>query len=233
MIDTSIKKLLHPRIIESCEKIFNDTHYDSAARKSMIEVEVALKERGEFDNTYFGKRLIKKTFGNGNKFRLKIPLMGGEQKKAQAYFEGVYEYYRNYLMHNIHDINEVICLRILVLASDLLDLIGTSQVSLAGMGGVKGVIAKYGFEKRERLSELLELLSTQKFPNETFDGMFEELANKGFSDEQYEIVFELDLVEYKSKIMNHSMSDDDPDWDDFGWLELTDLGRKVLKELKT
>ena len=111
-------------------------------------------------------------------------------------------------------------------------MIGASNVSLTGVGGVNGVITKYEFDKKERLAELLELLSHQTFPWETFDGMFEDLFNEGFSDEQYNIVFELDLVEYKSKIMNHSMSDDDPDWDDFGWLELTDLGKKSLKELQ-
>jgi len=232
MIDISIKKLLHPRIIESCEKIFNDGHYHSAASKSMIEVEIALKEKGKFDNKLHGSRLIERAFGNGNNVRLKIPLMGVTQMDARAYFKGVFKYYRNYLAHDGRDITEDICLKIFVLASELLTMIGASQISLTGIGGVKGVIAKYGFDKRERLSELLEILSAQTFPHETFDGMFEDLANKGFSDEQYEIVSELDLVEYKSKKLNHSMSEDDPEWDDFGWLELTDLGKEVIKELQ-
>lgn len=232
MIEASIKKLLHPRIIGSCEKIFDDGHFYSAANKSMIEVEIALKVKGKFDNTFYGTRMIKKAFGNGNNVRLKVPLLGVQQSKARAYFKGVFEYYRNYLAHDGRKITEDTCLKILILASDLLNLIGASQVSLTGIGGVKGVIAMYGFEKRERLSELLEFLSNQTFPWETFDGMFEELAKEGFSDEQYDIVCELDLVEYKSKRMNHSMSDDDSDWDDFGWLELTDLGEEVLRELK-
>lgn len=233
MIESSIKILLHTRIIESCEKIFSDGHYDSAASKSLKEVEIALKEKGNFDNKLFGIRLIKKAFGNGNNVRLKIPFMGVTQESAVAYFKGVFQYYRNYLAHDGREITEDICLKILILASDLLNLIGSSQITLADIGNIESVLAKYGFENRERFSELLELLSTQMFPKEAFDGMFEQLAKSGFSDEQYDIVFELDLVEYKSNVVNHSMSDDDPDWDVLGWLELTDLGKEVLKKLKT
>ena len=110
-------------------------------------------------------------------------------------------------------------------------VIHVPPVSLEEMGGIKGIVDFYKFENEDRLAELLELLSNQQFPNETFDGMFEELAMKGFSDEQYDSMFELGLVEYKSKNINHSTSNKEPDWDVFGWLELTDSGKKILRDL--
>lgn len=111
-------------------------------------------------------------------------------------------------------------------------VINEFTVSFEEIGGIEGIVDSYQFENKGRLAELLELLSNQQFPNETFDGMFEELAEKGFSDEHYESMFEIGLVEYKSNFMNHNFPHEQPDWDNFGWLELTELGKLVLRETK-
>ena len=45
-------------------------------------------------------------------------------------------------------------------------------------------------------------------------------------------MFEIGLVEYKSNYMNHNFPHEQPDWDNFGWLELTELGKKIPRETK-
>ena len=70
--------------------------------------------------------------------------------------------------------------------------------------------------------------SLQVFPYETFDGMFEKLAERGYSDQQYQAVSDSGLVEYHEKMMDHRAPGESPDWDTFGWLELTPEGQKIL-----
>jgi len=62
--------------------------------------------------------------------------------------------------------------------------------------------------------------------------MFEDLIRKGYTKIQYEAVFDLGLIEYHSEIKDHSFPGEPEDWDDFGWIELTPLGRKVITQIK-
>ena len=120
----------------------------------------------------------------------------------------------------------------MVIASELLDLIDASPVSFTEVGGVKGLIKQGIFDDESQLSDLLSFLSSQVFPYETFDGMFEELDERGYSDQQYQAVFDMGLIEYHDKMMNHSFPGGGADWDTFGWLELTPEGRKVLNQIR-
>jgi len=198
----------------------------------MKQVERALKEKAGIGEKLFGARLVKQLFGSGKGIKLTIPLGDELQKHAKKLFAGAFLYYRNYAAHDGSKIDETICIRVMVLASELLDLIGASSVSFAEIGGVKGLIERGIFDDESQISDLLSFLSSQVFPGETFNGMFEELADRSFSDRQYQAVFDFGLVEYRSEWRNHSFPGEPADWDKFGWFELTLEGRKVLAQIR-
>ena len=142
-------------------------------------------------------------------------------------------YYRNYLAHKEgNKVDKIICTRILIITSELLDLINASSISYTEIGGIEGLIRQGIFENKLQLSNLLSFLSSQVFPHEAFDGMFENLIREDYTKTQYEAVFDLGLVEYHSEIRDRSHPGEPEDWDGFGWIELTPLGRKVITQIK-
>ncbi len=232
MMKINLDNLLHQRVIDKCKTLYEDGHFPQAALESMKQVELALKEKAEIKEKLFGRRLVKQLLGSGKGIKLRIPLGEELQEQARLLFEGAFSYYRNYAAHEGSKIDETICIRVMVLASELLDLIGASSVSFTEIGGVKGLIERGIFDDESQIYDLLSFLSSQVFPLEIFDGMFEELSERGFSDRQYQAVFDLGLVEYCSEMRNLSLSGEPADWDTFGWFELTTEGRKVLAQIR-
>lgn len=225
-------ELLHRRIIDNCLQLFKNNHFKQAAHEAMSQVEKALREKGLYDKSFFGRKMIKHAFGNNAPVSLEVPLGPEFQEQAQAYFESVFSYYRNYTAHEINPINSIVCLRILVIASELLDLIHASSIPFKGMETVDALIEAKLFAERDEFFRFLHFLFEQQFPGEVFDGFFENLANNGFSDRQYSSMFELGLIVYK----NTDWQDETP-WGDFiedkyGWFEATSLGELVLQECK-
>ena len=234
MIKIDLDKLLHQRIIDKCKSLYEDGHFPQAALESMKQVERALKEKVEIkEEKLFGARLVDQLLRPGKGIKLKIPLEKEFQGQARLLFKGAFSYYRNYTAHDGSKINEKICIRVMMLASELLDLIEASSVSFTEIGGVKGLIKQGIFNNESQLFDLLSFLSSQVFPHEAFDGMFEDLAEKGYSERQYQAVFDLGLAKYHSEIGNHSFPGEPADWDTFGWLELTPEGRKVLAQIRS
>jgi len=230
-----LSNLLHPRIIDKSISLYKDGHFHQAAMVAMKQVEIAFKEKAgiEDEEKLFGVRLYEKILGSGKSIKLKVPLGDKLQKEAKELFKSASSYYRNYLAHKEGDkVNKIICIRIMVLASELLDLIDASYVSFTEIGEVKGLIKQGIFENEKELSDLLSFLSSQVFPYEAFDGMFEGLAERGYSEKQYEIIFDLGLAEYHSEMRNHSFPGELEDWDEFGWIELTPKGRKILAQIQ-
>lgn len=230
MID--LDELLHQRIIDKCKSLYEDGHFPQAALESMKQVELAIKEKTGIGEKLFGVRLVNQVFGSEKGIKLKIPLGDELQKHAKTLFEGAFSYYRNYAAHDGSKIDETICIRVMVLASELLDLIGASSISFTEIGGVKGLIKQGIFDDESQIADLLSVLSSQEFPFEIFDGMFEDFAERGYSDRQYQAVFDLDLVEYHSEMRNHGFPGEPTEWDIFGRLELTPMGRKVLAQIR-
>ena len=196
----------------------------------MKQVELALKEKAEINEKLFGVRLVNQLFGSGKSIKLKIPLELQEQGKSL--FKGAFSYYRNYAAHDGSKIDETICIRIMVLASELLDIIGASAISFENIGGVEGLIEQGIFNEKLEISDLLSFLSSQVCPYETFDGLFEDLAEKGYTERQIQVVFDLGFIEYKDEIKNHSLPGEPADWDMFGWFELTLMGQRVLDQIQ-
>ena len=227
---------LHPRILKKCISRYENGFFPDAAFQAMKQVELAFKEKVgiEDEKHLFGSRLYEKYLGSGKSIKLKVPLGDDLQKEAKEVFKSVSSYYRNYLAHKEGNrIDNISCMRILIIASELLNLINASSINYIEIGGIEGLIREGIFENKSRVSNLLFFLSFQVFPHESFGVMFENLTRKGCTTSQYEAVFDLGLVEYRSEIRDHSRPGEPEDLDDFGWIELTPQGQKILEQLKS
>ncbi len=229
-VEFGLDAILHQRIIDKCMSLYEDGHFPSAALESMKQVELALKERSGIVKKLFGRNLAKTVFGSGQNIHLIIPLADDLQEDALELFTGAFRYYRNYTAHEDCKIDNVSCIRIMVLASELLDLIGASSISFTETGGVKGLITHGIFAEESQITDLLSFLSSQTCPYECFEGLFEGLYERGYTDHQFQSVFDLDLIEYKHKMMDYSFPGEPTDLDMFGWFELTPMGQMVLNK---
>jgi uncharacterized protein (TIGR02391 family) len=237
-MNVEFEVLLHPRILRHCEHLFTNGHYKHAALEAMTQVELALKEKSGVENK-FGVNLCTDLFGAGKGIKLRVPFGEEAQKAAERLFTGAFAYYRNYAAPNGSNIDKRICLRVMVLASELLDLIGASDLSFADVGGVAGLIKANVFSGRESLRHLLHLLDGYTILEDIVDGFFETLALSGFCETQVQAVMDIGLVEYSTKAYVPDEQDQSylerfpdafiPEW--VGWYELTPLGKAVLEEL--
>lgn len=221
----TIEDLLHPRIEKSCLSRYSAEHYKDAAREAMAQVEQALKEKSGVTNKY-GAGLVTSVFGPGSGIKLRVPYGSHMQPKAEAFFKTSFEFHRNYAAHEGDKIDEIICLRILVLASELLDLIVASAVSYADVGGVKGLVAQGVFPSIDMVPELLSFLDGYVLSDEVCDGFYEDLGERNLNANHVQAVVELGLVEYTVQDAH------DPRGltDTLGCFELTHQGKAVLRE---
>ena len=230
-----LEGLLHPRVVKHCMPLYRNEHYKHAALEAMIQVEKALKEKAGDggDVKGYGVRLATNLFGKGKGMKLRVPLGDDLQPQAKILFEGAFAYYRNYAAHDGTKIDQDICLRIMVLASELLDLIGASSLSFADVGGIEGLVKAGAFKDEEELLSLLEFLDGRCLPDEDVVGFHEDLYKRGFRDSQLEAVIQLDLVQYRVKDyvpstyeLSHNLSYPDT----MAWFERTDLGKSAVTE---
>ena len=223
-----LEKILHRRIIDNCLKLFNDGFYKQAANEAMIEVELVLKEKSGVKNK-FGINLISQLFGKNNGIKLIVPLGKEMQEQAENWFKGAFSYYRNYLAHDGKNIDEISSTRIMVIASDLLDLIGASTKSFERIGGIEGLVRHKVFKNRNEIEQLLLFLNGYSLPDHVCDGFYEDLAQRGYGSEEIEALIEVGLVEYKSEeYIPHPSESDDFIPDEIGYFELTPLGTKII-----
>jgi uncharacterized protein (TIGR02391 family) len=232
----NVDTILHPRIQRHCLPLYRDGYYKHAALEAMTQVELALKEKlksAGSDEKKYGVSLVKRLFGTAQLgIKLRVPLGDDLQSQAEVLFTGAFKYYRNYCAHDGSRVNEVTGLRIMVLASELLDLIGAASLSYEDIGGIEGLVETGGFKSKETLLTLLSFLDGYALPDEAADGFYEDFYQHGFTDSQLEAVIELELVQYRVEdCVLPSVSMDDP-WnlETVGWFELTDLGHRSQAE---
>ena len=222
--ETSINQLLNPRIKTRCLPIFGVGQYAACASDAMKQVEMALKALMG-DNTLFGKRLINKAFGPGKGLKIRLPLDPDLQEEAKFYFDATRDFYRNYCAHNEKGIDAVTSMRIMIIASELLDMLDASHITLEDVGGVKGLLKSGVFSSRDELKFLLKRIDGCWFPAGDVGSVLEELAEDNYGELQFQALFDLDLVDYKE-----SEVDDDP-LDVIGVISLTQLGKETLAEI--
>lgn len=228
-----IEVQLSPRIQKHCLKLLQDQHYKHAALEALTQVELALKEKGMVKDGKFGKTLIDSLFTIGGKYKtvkLRVPLGDDLQEQAKSYFASVFAYYRNYLAHDGSRIDKNSALRILVLASELLDLIDASSLSYTDLGGIEGLLKAKVFDGEEQLLGVLKTCDGYLLPGHQADGLRETIfLNYGALDNSLDAVFELDLVRY----IDTKFYDSDCGIEEAGWLELSDLGKQFIDEIQS
>lgn len=195
-----IEILLSPRIQKHCLKLWQDKYYKHAAREAVVQVELALKEKGMVKDGRFGRTLIDSLFTFGGKHKtvkLRIPFSDDLQEKAKFYFSSVFAYYRNYLAHDGSKVDSKSALRILIIASELLDLIDSSALSYADLGGIEGLLKAEVFESDHQLLGVLKTCDNYVLLNHDADGLREIIFEvHGAWDNHLNAVLEFDLVRY-------------------------------------
>ena len=175
--------------------------------------------------------LTSSLFGVGRGIKLRVPFGEELQEKAESLFRGAFSYYRNYAAHDGSKIDKDAAARIMIVASELMELIGASLLSYKDIGGMKGLIKSGIFKREESVRNLLKLLNGYTIQDDVVDGFFEDLYEKGFIDEQMHSVIDLGLVEYITKKYfptteevkhSHFISEE------VSWFDLTNLGKKLI-----
>lgn len=233
-MNAEFEALLHPRVLTHCKQLFNDGHYKHASLEAMTQVELALKEKSGVKGK-FGVFLCRSLFGKGTGIKLRVPFGDDMQQEAEQLFSAAFSYYRNYAAHDGSKIDRETCLRIMVLASELLNLIGASALSFADVGGFPGLVKKGLFTNEPSVCKLLRFLDGYAFPDVVVDGLYEQLAWKGFSQDQVQAVIEVGLVECLERPYIPSaeeIKDAFAPPETIAWFELTPLGREVISNFK-
>jgi hypothetical protein len=113
----------------------------------------------------------------------------------------------------------------MIIASELLDMLDASNITLEDVGGVKGLMNSGVFSSQDELKSLLERIDGCWFPAGDVGSVLEELAEDNYGELQFQALFDLDLVDYKESVV-----DGDP-LDVVGVISLTRLGEETLAEI--
>jgi len=225
-----LRNLLHPRVLRSCEQLYTEGHYKHVALEAMTQVERALKEKSGVKQK-FGVNLVTSLFGEGTGIKLRVAFGEEMQEQAEALFRGAFSYYRNYAAHDGTQIDEIVCLRVMILASELLDLIGASTVSFTDVGGVGGLVKQGIFPDGDSIHELLSRLDGYTLPDEVVDGYDDDLFSWGFTRRQVEALIDVGLIEYVTDdliVPRELLAQADTLPKTVAWFEVTDLGNRVV-----
>lgn len=221
-----LNEILHNRILNECLTLYDQGHYKHAAREAMIQVELALKEKTVAPRKLFGVKLIKRAFREGRHIMLTIHLGQEYQKNAELLFEGAFTFYRNYTAHDGRLIDQKNCFRILVIASELLDLLAASSKTLHSVRGVEGMVEDGIFNSSQDFANCLRFFDDYVVHEDVFDGYLEDLANSGISNEQEELLFELGLIESHTESVSG-----DPNCEFLTIFNLTPLAKSLIDEI--
>jgi hypothetical protein len=226
-------EVFHTRIITSSLPLFNNGHYQQAMLESMKQVEMALREKGiPPKNHNFGDKLVRWVLDSGNHITLSVSLGHDLQEKALMLFRGAFGYYRNYVAHNDARIDKPVCFRVMVLASELLDLVDASTRSFEGIGGIYGIIKSGIFRDVQEFKDFLDFHINQQFIEEDYSDYAREFTERGYNDIQQEAMFDFGFFRFNEWETNIDEKAGIFDSTLIGQFELTDEGRKVLEELK-
>lgn len=173
-----ITEYLNPKIEHHCLKLFENEHYTECASTAMKQVEIVMNEKCGINGFIPAGKTIDKIFSSGRGIRLNVPLGEKQKEDAKILFKGAFKYYRNYTAHQQENITKHIALRVMFIASELLDFLGACYLNLKELGGFEEVKNVLEIQDDQRLEELLCLMDNYCFPEDTCDGFFEDLVLK-------------------------------------------------------
>lgn len=225
-MEIDFSQVLHDRIRLKCMPLFNGGHYKHAALEAMTIVELSIKEKTDIV-AKSGVALCKSAFNGENGLQLVVPFGDALQENASRLFQATFSYYRNYAAHDGSNIDSKQCLRILILASELLDLLNASEVRYEPL---RKLVDTGVFQDEEGVRKLLTLLDGYMMPELVYDGLYVDLAKHGFSEEQMHAIMDIGLIYLGAKKVNLpqeiQMGWEDDEYECF---ELTAVGRGILK----
>jgi uncharacterized protein (TIGR02391 family) len=231
MMNMEIKEYLNPKVEHHCLGLFENEHYPECAHTAMKQVELSLnKKLGIVGYEPIAKNIQEK-FSKGKGVRLKVPFGEDQQENAKVLFLGAFKYYRNHSAHQDANITKKTALRIMLIASELLDLLDVCYLNVEELGGIEEIKRVLNISSDERLEELLTFIDGQWIPDDACDGFFESLYSKGFGNDHYDTLFELNLIYYEFGPCENI--DDDPLCPtEIGFFGLTELGKEVLEQIR-
>ena len=217
--------MVHESIVKVAKDKFEDGYPADAVESSFKEINARVKEilRNKTGKELDGASLMNNAFSEKSPVIVLADLSTETgrniQKGFMQIFAGAMTGIRNPHAHENIPISRERATHFIFLASLLMHKLDCT-----------GLIEQSIFDDESQLSDLLSFLSSQFFIDETFDGMFEELAERGYSDQQYQSVFDSGLVEYHEEVgwRDDGVSGGSLVWGDIGRLELTPEGQKVL-----
>ena len=148
-------------------------------------------------------------------------------RAAREFFEGAFAYYRNHAVHVGLGIDEGVCIRALIVASELLDLLQASEIHFSSLGELQALAKARGFSGVDSLRQLLNFLDGYVVVDLCIDGLFEELAKHGWGDEEYKFVFEVGLMEFESGPTSPEQQED-AGIQEIGEFRLTAQGARIV-----
>jgi uncharacterized protein (TIGR02391 family) len=231
-MNVNFESLLHSRVLKHCKQLYIDGHYKYAALEAMTQVELALKEKSGVKDK-FGVYLVTNLFGDGKGIKLRVPFGEEMQKQAETLFKGAFNYYRNYCAHDGNKVDGQTCLRVMVLASELLDLIGASRLSFADVGGIDRLINAGTFPSKDSIISLLHLLDGYTLPDDESDCLDDDLLERGFTFTHVNALIEVGLVEYVSQeyiVPIELLAERDTLPNTIGWFQLAELGNQIASK---
>lgn len=235
----NLEELLSPRIFKNCWQLYLDKYYKHAAHEAMTQVELALKEKKVVKDVKFGRKLITSLFTtndpNSQYVKLRVPLGEDLQQDAKDLFKGAFAYYRNYSAHDGSNICQKTCLRVMLIASELLDLIDASYLSFSDIGGVPGLIENSVFENEEDVAWLLEYLSKSIVLFQDYGAFYTELfMERGLNEHHVQALIDLDLVRYQENTHYPTFEEFQLGINetDIGFFVVTDLGKQFLEKIQ-
>ena len=150
-MNIDIKEHLNPKVVHHCLRLFENKHYPECAHTAMKQVEINFNKKCGLKSFIPIVKTIEKIFKPGKGVRLKVPFGEKEQKFAQEFFKGAFVYYRNYTAHQQDNITMDIALRVMFIASELLDLLDACSLNLEELGGIKEIKNVLGIDDNNRL----------------------------------------------------------------------------------
>lgn len=226
-----IREYLNPKIEHHCIRLFENEHFPECAHTAMKQVELNLNKKLSIVDYVPATKTINDKFSDGIGIRLKVPFGEEQQENAKLLFSGAFKYFRNYTAHQDANITKYTALRIMMIASELLDLLDICYLSLEEIGGLEEIKRVIEIKDDKAIEELLTFVDGQWIADDVCDGFFEDLARKGFGQDHYDKLFELNLMYYGFGACENV--DDDPFCpEEIGFFRLTDLGKEVVDRIR-
>ncbi len=143
-MDVDIGESLNPKINHHCLPLFNNEHYPECAAMKQVELNLN-KKLGIVKFTPVTK-IIWDKFSDGKGVKLRVPFGEEQEENAKLLFHGVFRHYRNHAAHQDQNITKKTALRIMIVASELLDLLDVCYLSIDEIGGIEEVKAVLGIK---------------------------------------------------------------------------------------